>query len=66
MYKDVMWHYFGGNTALGVIEAGGEVEEPQRKTQLEILASVSEACLTQLGWRGGGVVQLQPGRKQSR
>lgn len=58
MYKDLRCHYFGG---LEVIQACGEVEAPQLRTQLEIFASVPEACLTQLGWRGGGVVQLQPG-----
>lgn len=62
MYKDLRCHYFlGCNTVLEVIQAGGEVEAPQLRTQLEIFASVPEACLTQLGWRGGGVVQLQPG-----
>lgn len=62
MYKDLRCHYFGGgNTGLEVIQAGGEVEAPQLRTQLEIFASVPEACLTQLGRRGGGVVQLQPG-----
>lgn len=50
--------FWGGNTGLEVIQAGGEVEAPQLRTQLEIFASVPEACLTQLGWRGGGVVQL--------
>lgn len=35
-----------GNTALGVLQAGGEVEAPQLRTQLGIFASVPEVFNT--------------------
>lgn len=37
------------------------MEAPQLRAQLEIFASVWEACLTQPGEKNRGVLQLQPG-----